>query len=143
VDVLIRGASYVTWAVPDLRTSLAAALDSPYTMTARAKGLPERRVVLRHALRNSLITFAAALLSDFGAIFGVALAIDWIFQLNGVGSLFIRELGINNLSGGFLSLDVYAMEALLLATAALLLASSLLSELAVVVLDPCVTPDSR
>jgi peptide/nickel transport system permease protein len=114
-----------------LRSSLAVALDAPFTVTARAKGLPERQVVLRHALRNSLVSFA-----DFGAIFGAALAVDWIFQLNGLGSLFIRELGINNLSAASASLDVYAVELLLLATALLVLASSVLSELVVVVLDP-------
>ncbi len=124
-----------------LRTSLGVALDAPYTMTARAKGLPERQVVLRHALRNSLITFAASLLSDFGAIFGAALAIDWIFQLKGLGTLFIGELGVNNISGAFLSVDVYAVEALLLVTALLLLASSVLSELVVVVLNPRARPD--
>ena len=124
-----------------LRTSLSVALDAPFTMTARAKGLPERQVVLRHALRNSLITFAASVLSDFGAIFGTALAIDWIFQLKGLGSLFIAELGVNNISGTYLSVDVYAVEALLLVTALLLLVSSVLSELAVVVLDPRAKPD--
>jgi peptide/nickel transport system permease protein len=114
-----------------LRSSLAASLNSPYITTARAKGLPERQVVLRHALRNSLGTFVAALLTDFGAIFGAAMAVDWIFQLNGLGSLFIREVNPN-----IPALDAYAVQLLLLLTGALLLAASVLSELAVALLDP-------
>jgi peptide/nickel transport system permease protein len=119
-----------------LRSSLLVALAAPYTTTARAKGLSERSVVLRHALRNSLATFAAVVLADFGSLFGAALAIDWIFQLNGIGSLFLRELQVSALSSGSVSLDVYAIEALLLVTALVLLASSLASDLVLTVLDP-------
>jgi ABC-type dipeptide/oligopeptide/nickel transport system permease component len=93
-------------------------------------------VLLRHALRNSLSAFLAALTSDFGAHFGAALAIDWIFQLNGLGTLFIRELSINNLQGAGIPVDVYAVEALLLVTALLLLGASLVGEAAVAMLDP-------
>ncbi|HZC31430.1 MAG TPA: ABC transporter permease [Gaiellaceae bacterium] len=124
-----------------LRVSLIVALDAPYTTTARAKGLPERLVLVRHALRNSLAAFVSALFSDFGAIFGAALAIDWIFQLNGIGSLFIREVGINYIDAASFSVDVYAIQALLLATALILLASSFVSELAVFVLDPRARPE--
>ena len=136
LPALALAAAFVGLHTRYLRSSLVGALNAPYTVTARAKGLPERQVVVRHALRNSVVTFAASLLSDFSAIFGTALAIDWIFQLKGLGSLFIQELGLNNISGGFLSVDVYAVESLLLVTALLLLVSSVLSELAVVVLDP-------
>jgi peptide/nickel transport system permease protein len=114
-----------------LRTSLVVALAAPYATTARAKGLSERNVVLRHALRNSLVTFAAAVLADFGAVFGAALAIDAIFRLNGLGTLFISTLNPN-----VPVLDAYQLQLLLLMTGVLLLASSLLSELAVVWLDP-------
>lgn len=123
-----------------LRVSLVTALAAPYTTTARAKGLPEYVVLLRHALRTSIAAFVSAVLADVGAIFGAALAVDWIFQLNGIGSLFIRELGINNISGTSVYLDVYALQALLLVTALVLLGSSFLSELAVFALDPRVRP---
>lgn len=118
-----------------LRSSLVAALDAPYVTTARAKGLPERLVVFRHALRNSLITFVSALLSDFGAIFSAALAVDWVFQLNGVGSLFFREIDPTAPM-----IDPYGAEALLLTCGLLLLTTSLLSELAVIWLDPRARP---
>lgn len=113
-----------------LRAGLLDALDAPYITTARAKGLPERTVVLRHALRASLSTFAGALFADFGAVFGASLAVDWVFQLHGLGTNFIEQF---NPFGQF-NLD--SMEALLLVTAVLVIASSLLSELAVEWLDP-------
>jgi peptide/nickel transport system permease protein len=114
-----------------LRSSLIGALAMPYTTTARAKGVPERLVVVRHALRNSQITFVAALLADFGAVFGAALAVDWVFQLNGIGTLFFDEV-----NPAHPSIDAYAVQLLLLVTGALLLTSSLLSELVVGWLDP-------
>lgn len=112
-----------------LRSSLVLALSEPYATTARAKGLPERRVVLRHALRNSLVTFTSALLLDFGAIFGAALAVDWVFHMNGLGTLFIAEVATP-------TLDPYAVQLLLMTAALLTVLSSLLAELAVPLLDP-------
>jgi peptide/nickel transport system permease protein len=112
-----------------LRSSLLTARGSQYSVTARAKGLHERRVVLRHALRNSLVTFTSALLLDVGAIFGAALAVDWVFHMNGLGSLFIAEIATA-------SLDPYAVQLLLMTAATLVVAASLLSDLAVPLLDP-------
>jgi peptide/nickel transport system permease protein len=114
-----------------LRASLVVALAMPYSTTARAKGLPERMAVLRHALRNSLVRFVAAVLADFGAVFGAALAVDVIFRLNGLGSMYIQTLNPN-----IPVLDAYALQLLLLLTGALVVGSSFLSELSVVWLDP-------
>ena len=64
----------------------------PFITTARAKGLPERTVIRRHALRGSLATFTSALLADFGAVFGAALAVDYVFRLGGLGTLFHQRV---------------------------------------------------
>jgi peptide/nickel transport system permease protein len=112
-----------------LRSGLLVALNAPYTTTARAKGLPEYRIVLRHALRNSLATFAAALLLDFGAVFGAAMAVDYVFQLGGLGTLYLTEIATNGL-------NPYAVVLLLTITAAMVLGASLSSELVVAWLDP-------
>jgi len=117
-----------------LRSSLLVALRAPFATTARAKGLTERRVLLRHALRASLATFTSALLLDFGSLFGAALAIDWIFKLNGVGMLFANEISANYV-------DAYAIQLLLLVTAAIVVGTSLLSELALLWLDPRARPE--
>jgi peptide/nickel transport system permease protein len=120
-----------------LRSSLLDALGTPYVVTARAKGLSERNVIVRHALRNSLVTFVSALLADFGAIFGAALAVDWIFQLRGLGAALVSQFPIES----FAAIDTYAVQLLLLVTGCLVVVSSILSELAVVWLDPRVRAD--
>ena len=61
----------------------------------RAKGLTERAVVMHHALRNAFVAFVPAIVSDLGLLFGAALAVDYIFQLGGIGSLFIGLLQLN------------------------------------------------
>jgi peptide/nickel transport system permease protein len=125
-----------------LRSSLLVALSAPYTTTARAKGLTDRRVVLRHALRNSLGTFSSVLLLDFGAVLGAALAVDFVFRMNGLGLLFLSEIGgLGSQSGdGPKFLDPYAVQALLTVIAVLVAAASLLAELAVLWLDPRARP---
>jgi peptide/nickel transport system permease protein len=122
-----------------LRSALLDALDAPYVTVARAKGLPERTVMLRHAVRNALATFIPALVSDFGLIFGAALAIDFIFQLGGVGSLFINELKLN--AEGFVPVDTYELVFALLLGGGLMLLVSILGEAALWVLDPRTRPD--
>lgn len=112
-----------------LRSSLLVSLGMPYTTTARAKGLPERAVLLRHALRNSLVTFASALLLDFGAIFGAALAVDFVFRLGGVGSLFLQLISDARI-------DPNQVTSLLTATAVLVLLVSLLNDVVVSFFDP-------
>lgn len=115
-----------------LRGALVEALQAPHIVTARAKGLTETRVLFRHALRVSLTTFAAALLSDFGTVLGTVLAIDFLFQIHGVGWLFIFQFPQNS----FAPLNVYAIQLLILVIGLIVLVGSLLGELAVLVIDP-------
>lgn len=117
-----------------LRASLIESLDAPFATVARGKGLPERKVVLRHALRNSGATFLAAILTDFGSIFGASLAVDWVFHLGGLGALFVGSLKLN--VDASVPLDTYAMEFLLLIGGVCVLLASILSELAAGLLDP-------
>ena len=124
--------AFIGYHARQLRSALLETLGEPYIVTARAKGLSERRVVLRHALRGSMVTFTAGLLSDFGAILGTALAVDFIFKLGGLGSFFIQLFPQN----GPAFIDVYAVQLLLVLTAAFVILSSLVAELVVVVLDP-------
>src|SRR6185437_6737004 len=119
-----------------LRAALLETLSAQYITTARAKGLSERAVVQRHALRASMGAFVGALLSDFGLIFGAALAVDWVFHLNGIGTVFIREFPTQSFS----PIDTYSVQLVLLLSGALVLVSSLASEIAVVLLDPRVRP---
>lgn len=67
------------------RTSIAENLRGDYLRTAVAKGLPQRRVVLVHLLRNSLIPVVTFLGIDIGALMGGALVTERIFNIQGVG----------------------------------------------------------
>lgn len=69
-----------------LRSNMLDAMREDYVRTARAKGLSERRVLIRHVLRNSLIPIVTLFGLDFGAtIGGGAIITEVIFSLNGVG----------------------------------------------------------
>ena len=71
-----------------LRASLIEAMQEDYIRTARAKGLSEMRILLRHALRTSLISFVTLFGLDFGALVGgSALLTEVVFNLQGVGKL--------------------------------------------------------
>jgi peptide/nickel transport system permease protein len=71
-----------------LRSSLIESQDQDYVRTARAKGLTERRVLMRHSLRTSLIVFVSLFGLDFGALVGGgALLTEVVFGLHGVGKL--------------------------------------------------------
>lgn len=67
------------------RAAVAEALAQPYVLTAVAKGLPERRVVLGHAFRNALLPVLTTLGVQFGALLGGALILESIFGLPGLG----------------------------------------------------------
>jgi peptide/nickel transport system permease protein len=76
-----------------LRANIVEALNEDYIRTARAKGLSERQVVLRHALRMSLVTFVSMFGLDFGALVGGgALLIEVVCSLQGVGMLTYQAL---------------------------------------------------
>jgi peptide/nickel transport system permease protein len=111
-----------------LRTSLLVVLDAPFVNVARAKGLTERRVMRRHALRNALIPFTTMVSFDFGALFGATLAADYVFALNGMASVFLNR----GLFGG----DPLVIEAELLLTALLVIGASLFADVLCGLLDP-------
>ena len=68
------------------------ALDSNYVKVARSRGLPERVVVLRHALRNALLPTITVLAQDFGFLIGGIVAVEAIFAYPGLGRLLIFSL---------------------------------------------------
>jgi peptide/nickel transport system permease protein len=71
-----------------LRASLVESQEEDFVRTARAKGLTERRVMLRHSLRMSMVSFISLFGLDFGALVGgAALLTEVVFGLNGVGKL--------------------------------------------------------
>jgi peptide/nickel transport system permease protein len=76
-----------------MRTSMLEVLHSDYLRTARAKGLRERRVILRHAMRNALIPLTTQIALDVGAIAGGLIITETIFEWPGMGRLFVESMG--------------------------------------------------
>lgn len=74
------------------RSSMAEELDSMYVKVARARGLPERVVIVRHALRNALIPTITVLAQDFGFLIGGIVAIETVFAYPGLGQMLIFAL---------------------------------------------------
>ena len=74
------------------RSSMAEQMDSMYVKVARARGLPERVVIVRHALRNALLPTITVLAQDFGFLIGGIVAIETIFAYPGLGRLLIFAL---------------------------------------------------
>ncbi len=85
------------------RSSLLEVMNQDYVRTARAKGLTERTVIVRHAMRNALIPIATIVAFDIGALIGGAVITETIFAWKGMGALFVTGLqrGDVNLVMGF------------------------------------------
>jgi ABC-type dipeptide/oligopeptide/nickel transport system permease component len=92
-----------------VRTSVLETLGEDYVLTARAKGLPVRRIVWRHAVRNALLPMVTMIAMDFGYIVGGALLIEVIFSWPGIGLAMynaVIDRDYPMLQGGFLVLTV-------------------------------------
>ena len=74
------------------RTTMLEVLSQDYVRTARAKGLGERLVVYRHALRNALIPVITVIGFQLGALLGSSAIIEVIFGLNGVGNTLLQAI---------------------------------------------------
>jgi len=79
------------------RSSMLEALQSQYVRAARAKGLPERVVLVRHALRNALLPTITILAIDVGWLFGGIVVVETVFSFPGLGRLLIFAIGRQDL----------------------------------------------
>jgi oligopeptide transport system permease protein len=114
------------------RTNLGDNLQADYVRTARAKGLPESRVIGVHAMRNSMIPVITFLGYDFGALLGGAIITEGIFNIQGVGQYIFQ--GIRQHDG---LVVVGAVTALVL----VYLTANLIVDLLYGVLDPRISHD--
>jgi oligopeptide transport system permease protein len=85
LPAIVLGSLSLVYIARLTRTSLVENLRSDYIRTATAKGLPRRRVVGRHALRNSLIPVVTFLGVDLGTLMGGAIITEGIFNIPGLG----------------------------------------------------------
>jgi len=110
-----------------VRTSMLEELGQDYIRTARAKGLPERTVVYRHALRNAMIPVITVLGLQFGALLAGAIVTETIFSWPGIGRLTIQAIG---------NRDYYLVQGCILAIGLTYVAVNLLTDLLYTVVNP-------
>lgn len=79
-----------------MRSSMLDNLPQDYVRTARAKGLAERLVVLRHVVRNSMIPVVTLIALSIPTIFGGAIITETLFRVNGIGALLISSINSND-----------------------------------------------
>ena len=115
-----------------MRASMLEVVNSDYVRTARAKGLGERKVTMRHAFRNALIPLVTLVALNFGGLLSGAIITETIFALDGMGLYFINKLNAG---------DPYPVMAFLMVTAVFVIIFNLIADLAYGWLDPRVRLD--
>ena len=121
--MIISFAGYVRFS----RGSLLEVLNQDYIRTARAKGLSERTVIMRHAFRNALIPLTTIMAADFAGVIGGAIITEQVFGWVGMGSLFRQAI---------VSQDLNLLMGVFFVTASLALLANLVADLLYSALDP-------
>lgn len=116
------------------RTSMLDVLSADYIRTARAKGLPERRVVYKHALRNALLPVVTMVGMEFGQLFAGAVLVETVFNWPGLGRLAYESI---------LRRDYPTLLAILLFSAMLVMVANILTDLAYRLIDPRIRGGGR
>ena len=123
---------YIGFYARVLRANLLEVQNEDYIRTARAKGITERRVLLRHELRTSMITFVSLFGLDFGVLVGGgALLTEVVFGIHGVGFLTYQSLT---------NLDLPTIMATVIYGAFFIVLANALVDVAYAALDPRVRP---
>lgn len=127
--VLVSMASYTRY----VRASTLEVLNQDYIRTARAKGLTERTVIMRHAFRNALLPLASVVPVDILFVLGGALITETVFGWSGMGNLFVTALHENVLDAAMGYLLIVAVLAPL---------ANIVADLLYAVLDPRIRVDA-
>ena len=127
IPAVILGTAMAAATMRMTRTMMLEVLRQDYIRTARAKGLAERRVVWRHALRNALLPVVTIAALDFGSLFSGALITETMFSWLGMGKTIYDAVMGNDYN--------LALVGLLLATGVTLVAN-ILADIVYAWLDP-------
>ncbi len=115
------------WLFLVARSSLAGELSEDYILMAEAKGLPRRRVVLRHGVRNALLPLVTAVAVEAGTLVGGATVVETVFSYPGLGRLIYESV---------LSRDYTVLQGAFLLLAVGVIAANLLADLLYPLIDP-------
>jgi peptide/nickel transport system permease protein len=127
MPAIVLGSGFGALLMRQVRSAMLEALGSDYVRTARAKGLTEARVVIVHALRNSLVTVVTVIGLELGALISGSVVTEQIFLIPGFGRLIIEAV---------LSRDYPVIQAVALFSAAGYIIVNLLVDLVYSVLNP-------
>jgi peptide/nickel transport system permease protein len=132
LPVMTGSLGWIAWYSRFLRSSMLDVVHQDYLRTARAKGLPNRMVIYKHALRNALIPLITLLALDLPYIFSGAIFVEILFAWPGMGRLYYQAA---------LQRDYPILLAVLIIGAAFIIFSNLLADLLYAYLDPRVRYD--
>jgi ABC-type dipeptide/oligopeptide/nickel transport system permease component len=127
LPALTIGLFLTSMLVRSLRASLLDVFSEEYVEAARARGLSESRVVLKHSLRNALIATLTVLAVNLGWLIGGAVVIEKVFDIPGLGQLLVDSI---------FTRDFPILQGLTLVFGLLVIAINLLSDVAYCVIDP-------
>lgn len=127
LPALVLGALSFAYVLRLTRNSVAENRESDHVRTATAKGLPRRRVINVHVLRNSLIPVVTFLGADLGALMGGAIVTESIFNVNGIGNQLYKAI---NLGDGAVVVSIVTLVVIIF------LITNLVVDLLYAVLDP-------
>jgi peptide/nickel transport system permease protein len=127
LPVLTLTIAYVGQFYLVMRSSLLDVLGEDYIMTARAKGVPERHVLNRHAVRNALLPTVTLVALSFGYVIGGAITVEVVFSYQGVGLLTYTAI---------VAKDYWLLQSLFLFFTVTVIVFNLVSDLVYAYLDP-------
>ena len=110
-----------------MKNSLLEEIESDYVRTARAKGLLEKTVIYKHALRNALVPIATSVGSIFGIFLTGSIIVETLFNINGIGLLAFESA---------LSRDYNVIMALIFLQSLIFLVGRLFSDIVYTIIDP-------
>ena len=114
------------------RTGVVDVIESDYIRTARAKGLPESLVIMKHAVRNGMIPTLTILGTQLPRLVGGSIVIEYIFEIPGMGSYLLESIG---------NQDYNALMGILVVSAVLTLIGILISDISYALVDPRISFD--
>lgn len=109
------------------RSSILEIIHQDYVETARAKGLSERVVILKHALKNALIPVITVIGVNFGGLLGGAVVVESVFAINGIGRLMVQSINAR---------DFPMVQGTVLVVATTFVIINLLTDIIYAVIDP-------
>ena len=118
--------------VQSMRSAMLDVLTADYIEVARSKGLSERRIMIKHVLRNALIPTITVLAINIGWLLSGAVIVEYVFSIPGLGSLLVRAVGFR---------DYPVIQGLAVVFAMLVVTVNLLADLTYILVDRRVLRD--